>query len=371
VVIAVSRTARVAITPADGSIQVETVELPAPGPHDVIVRTIATGICHSQLTDVKMAAAMGRPSALGHEATGTVVEVGEAVTAVAPGDPVFVTWVPRDGGRSSRRPGTPVLARATGADASCHNVFTWADQLVCDEQYVVPLPAGIPTDVAAIIGCAVMTGAGAALNTADVQAGESVVVYGVGGVGISTIVAAVARGATPVIAVDVDDAKLAWAQRQGATHTVNARTEDPVAAIHRITADPERTTFLGTPVSGAHYAFDCIGGDVVAPQLLPSLLHQPYGTSERGTAVLVGIVTLPRLEIDPGDLLMYEKRLAGCLGGSSVPSRDFPMFCDWVRAGQLDLDAIVTRRFALDEVADAAAALERGEITGRAIITFP
>jgi Zn-dependent alcohol dehydrogenase len=249
-------------------------------------------------------------------------------------------------------------------------VFTWADQLICDELFVVPMPTDIPADVAAIIGCAVMTGAGAALNTADVQAGESVAVYGIGGVGISTIVAAAARGAHPIIAVDVDDAKLAWAREQGATHTVNARSEDPVQAIHDATADAQRTTFLGTPVSGAHYAFDCIGGDVVAAQLLPSLLHQPYGTSERGTAVLVGIVTLPRLEVDPGDLLRDEKRLVGCLGGSSVPSRDFPIFCEWVRTGQLDLDAIVTQRFALEDVAEAAAALERGEITGRAIITF-
>ena len=147
-----------------------------------------------------------------------------------------------------------------------------------------------------------------------------------------------------MIAVDVDDDKLEWAKRQGATHTVNARDEDAVAKIHEITSDPSKQTFLGLPVSGAHYAFDCIGGDIVAPQLLPSLLSPPYGSSERGTAVLVGIPTLPHVEVNPGDLLMNEKRLVGCLGGSPVPSRDFPIYSDWVRTGRLDLDAIVTRR---------------------------
>jgi Zn-dependent alcohol dehydrogenase len=362
--------ARVVVTPGDGSLQIETITLPDPGPHEVLVRTIATGICHSQLTDMKMSAAMGQPMTLGHEATGEVIGVGGAVTSVAVGDRVFVTWLPRDGGPLSRRPGTPVLARAAGPDATCHNVFTWADHLVCDELYVVPFPADLPLDVTSIIGCAVMTGAGAALNTSDVQAGQSVAVFGVGGVGISAIVAAAARGANPIIAVDLDDAKLEWAKRQGATHGINARTVDAVQAIHEITADPGRFTIFGTPVSGVHHAFDCIGGDVVVKQLLPSLINQPYATTERGTAVLVGIVTLPALEVSPGDLIVNEKRLVGCIGGSSVPSRDFPIFCDWVRNGRLDLDAIVTRRFVLDDIAEAAAALDRGEITGRSIITF-
>lgn len=362
--------ARVVVTPADGSLRIEALDLPDPGPHEVVVRTIATGICHSQLTDMKMSAATGHPMTLGHEATGEVLQVGAEVASVGVGDRVFVTWLPRDGGSLARRPGAPVLARDAGPPAGCHNVFTWADHLICDELYVVPFPADLPTDVTSIIGCAVMTGAGAALNTADVRAGESVVVFGVGGVGISTIVAAAARGAHPIIAVDLDDAKLEWAKRQGATHGVNARTADPVRAIHEITADPGRFTITGAPVSGARHAFDCIGGNVVAKQLLPSLINQPYATTERGTAVLVGIVTLPKLEVDPGDLIVSEKRLVGCIGGSSVPSRDFPIFCDWVRSGRLDLDAIVTRRYALDDIAEAAAALDRGEITGRAIVTF-
>jgi len=358
------------VTPGDGRIQIESILLPDPGPHEVVIRTLATGICHSQLTDVKNAKAANQPMLLGHEATGIVIARGREVRAVAEGDRVFVTWLPRDGGPLARQPGSPVLARQSGPDAVCNAVFTWADHLICDELYVVPFPDDLPTDVTSIIGCAVMTGAGAVLNTADVQRGESVAVFGAGGIGICSIVAAAERGAHPIIAVDLDDAKLEWAKRQGATHGINARTTDPVAAIHAITAAPEKRTILNTPVSGAHYAFDCIGGDKVVKNLLPSLRHQPLGTPERGMGVLVGIVTLPVLEVSPGDLMLNEKCLIGCIGGSSVPARDFPIFCDWVRRGRLDLGAIVTRRHAFEEIAEVAAALDRGEITGRAIVIF-
>lgn len=362
--------ARVVVTPANGRIQIESIVLPDPGPHEVLVRTLATGLCHSQLTDIKNAQAAGQPMTLGHEATGEVLSTGREVRAVRPGDRVFVTWLPRDGGPLARHPGSPVLARETGPDATCNAVFTWADHLLCDELYVVPFPADLPTDVTSIIGCAVMTGSGAVINTADVRAGESVVVFGAGGVGICSIVAAAERGAHPIIAVDLDDAKLEWAKKQGATHGINARKLDPIAAIHAITAAPEKRTILGTPVSGAHYAFDCVGGHEIVKQLLPSLVHQPLGTAERGLAVMVGIVTLPTLEVSPGDLMLSEKCLMGCIGGSSVPARDFPIYCDWVRRGRLDLGAIVTRRYAFDEIAQGVEALDRGEITGRAIVTF-
>ena len=362
--------ARAAVTPADGTLVVEDLVLPDPAPYQVVVRLFASGICHSQLTDMKYSQATNSPMTLGHEATGEIVAVGSSVTTTGVGDRVFVTWLPRDGGPLGRRPDSPVLTRADGSTTTCHNVFTWADHTICDEQFVVPLPADMPTDLASIVGCAVMTGAGAVLNTADVQRGQSVAVFGVGGVGISAIVAASARGASPIIAVDLDDAKLEWALRQGASHTVNAARVDAVRAIHELTADPTQSNIMGLPVSGAHYAFDCIGGEKVVTQLLPSCRSQPMATTERGTAVMVGIVTLAALEVNPADLIMNEKRLVGCIGGSSVPARDFPIFCDWVRSGRLKLDEIVTQRVALDDIAAAAEALDRGEITGRAILTF-
>jgi Zn-dependent alcohol dehydrogenase len=360
--------ARVVITPGDRTIRVESVELPDPGPHEVLLRTIATGICHTQITDIEDAALAGRVVALGHEATGEVLAVGGEVGSVRVGDRAFVTWLPKDGGPLTRPASLPQLPRGDGPPATSLSVFTWADHMLCDELFVVPLPDDVPAELAAIVGCAVMTGAGAALNTADVQAGDSVVVFGVGGVGISTIVAAAARGANPIIAVDVDDAKLEWARRQGATHGVNARAADPVEAVHDLTRDDAASLF-GVPVSGADHAFDCIGGSVALKQILPSLRTMPRAIGERSRAVVVGLPRPSEVEIDAADL-MVNKELMGCIGGSCVPLRDFPVFCDWIRDGRLDLDAIVTRRYALDDIVDAVAALDTGEITGRAIITF-
>ncbi len=364
--------ARVVVATGEpGPLQIEQIVLPSPGPHQVVVRLWCTGVCHSQLHDIHMATASGRPTALGHEATGEIVEVGEEVHAVRPGQRVFVTWLPRDGGPLDRPLETLPLERPSGQKVSFFNVFTWADRIVCDEAFVVPLPDDLPTDVTAIIGCAVMTGAGAVLNTAGVQKDQSVAVFGVGGVGICAVVAARMVGASPIIAVDLDDAKLQWAQAQGATHTVNAAAVDPVEAIRDITLEPTRRNIAGSPVSGVDFAFDCIGGDKVVPLLLPSVRSQPFATPQRGTAVLVGIVTVPTITVDVADLLGNEKRLIGSVGGSSIPSRDFPMFADWYRRGDLHLDTIVTRRFTLDDVNEAVEALERGQIVGRSIIELP
>jgi Zn-dependent alcohol dehydrogenase len=351
-----------------GPLQIEEIVIPEPGPHQVVVRVLCTGICHSQLHDIHGATASGRPTALGHEATGEIVQAGAEVRAVSTGQRVFVTWLPRDGGPLDRPVEASPLEDRSGRKVSFFNVFTWADYIVCDELFVVPMPADLATDVTAIIGCAVMTGSGAVLNTAGVQRGQSVAVFGVGGVGICAVVAAKMVGASPIIAVDIDDAKLDWARDRGATHAVNAAVLDPVEAIHDLTRDPTKHSLAGSTVSGVDYAFDCIGGDKVAPLLLPSVRSQPMATTQRGTAVLLGIVTVPTLTINVGDLLSNEKRLIGSIGGSSVPSRDFPVFADWYRRGDLDLAAIVTRRFELEQINEAVEALAAGRIVGRSII---
>jgi Zn-dependent alcohol dehydrogenase len=361
--------ARVVVAPgAPGPLRIEEIELPDPAPHQVVVRLFSSGICHSQLHDIHRATVSARLTALGHEATGEVIDVGADVATVSAGQRVFVTWLPRDGGPLDRPLEAHPLEDRSGRKVSFFNVFTWADCIVCDEQFVVPMPGDVATDVTAIIGCAVMTGSGAVLNTAGVQKGQSVAVFGVGGVGISAVVAARMVGASPIIAVDLDDAKLEWARSQGATHTVNAAVADPVQAIHNLTLDTTKHTLGGSPVSGVDFALDCIGGDKVAPLLLPSVRSQPMATRHRGTAVLVGILTVPTLTIDVVDLLSNEKRLIGSIGGSSVPSHDFPVFVDWYRQGDLDLDAIVTRRFALEEINEAVDALAAGRIIGRSII---
>lgn len=360
-------TARVAVLPQQKApLRIEEIALGDPGPHQVVVRQFASGICHSQLH--QMHRVRDNPVVLGHEATGVVVAAGSAVTHVREGDHVLVTWVPRDIARSGRLPIIATLETSEGTAVS-ENVYTWADHTLADEQYVVKVAKGLRTDVTAIIGCAVMTGAGAVINTADVQAGESVAIFGVGGVGLSAVVAAKMVGADPIIAVDLDDSKLAFAKRFGATHTINAGSEDPVAAIHALTARADVHTIFQQPVSGADFSFDCIGIRATMEQIVPACRGGHFGATKGGTAVLVGVPMTP-VELQAIDVLLNEKAFVGSIGGSCVPERDFPVFVDWFEKGDLDLDAMVTERYRLEQINEATDALEAGRISGRAIIDF-
>ena len=345
-------------------LRIESVELPDPGPTDVVVRQFASGVCHSQLHEIHTPRA--GDVVLGHESTGEVVAVGAEVNHVAPGDRVFVTWLPRSVQPPDRRPAMAQVALGDGTLATSLGVFTWADHTIADEMFIVPLPDDAPDDVTAIIGCAVMTGAGAVMNTAGVTAGSSVAVFGVGGVGLSALAAAKALGADPIIAVDLSEEKLDFALRHGATIGVNASECDPVARIHELTPR-DGLDLMGAPCSGVDFSFDCIGAAV--GQVVPSLRNKRWASDERAVAVLVGIPTAAP-EVDIGDLLMHEKYLTGSIGGTSHPERDFPIFMDWYRRGDLDLHGLVTQRFALDEINDAVDALENGRIAGRSILVF-
>ena len=360
-------TARVVVLPQTGTeLRVETVELPDPAPQQVVVKQFASGICHSQLHQIHRS--RKSPVVLGHESTGVVTEVGSAVTHVAPGDMVMVTWVPRNIESETQPPAAAQLQVSDGIAVS-QNVFTWADHTIADQQYVVKVDPNIDTDVTAIIGCAVMTGAGAVINTAKVQKGESVAIFGVGGVGLSAVVGAKIVGAHPIIAVDLDDEKLAFAKRFGATHGVNAANEDPVAAIHALTVREGEFNFSQQPVSGADYTFDCIGIRQTMEQIVPACRSGYFGAKEGGTAVLVGVPTTP-VELNPGDLLVNEKNFVGSIGGSCAPDHDFPRFLDWHSSGDLDLHAMVTARYNIDQINEAVTALEQGQISGRAILEF-
>jgi len=305
---------------------------------------------------------------LGHESSGVVLAKGSEVRHVREGDPVLVTWVPRDAASAGRLP-PPASLTVSDGPAVSQNVFTWADHTIADEQYVVRVPTDLRTDVTAIIGCAVMTGAGAVVNTASVRSGQSVAIFGVGGVGLSAVVAARMAGADPIIAVDLDDAKLEFAKRFGATHGVNAGEDDPVAAIHELTRREGAYTILQQPVSGADYAFDCIGIRTTMEQVVPACRGGHFGAHKGGTAVLVGVPQTP-VELSALDVLINEKAFIGSIGGSCRPDRDFPTFVDWFQRGELDLDALVTQRYRLEQINEATDALEQGRISGRAILEF-
>ena len=281
----------------------------------------------------------------------------------------MVTWVPRDAANTDRAPIPAAISLPDGSVARSQNVFTWANTTIADEQYVVKVDANIKRDVTSIIGCAVMTGAGAVENTAKVQAGESVVIFGVGGVGLSAVVAAKELGANPIIAVDLDDEKLAFATKFGATHTINAKNEDAIKTIKSLTTNPAKRSFMGSPIAGADYAFDCIGLKQTMEQIVPAVKNGFFGAEPGGTAVLVG-VPQTLVELNAADILVNEKKFIGSIGGSCVPDRDFPKYLNWYENGKLNLDVMVTERFSIDQINEATKALENGEISGRAILEF-
>ncbi|MEE9279281.1 MAG: zinc-binding dehydrogenase [Myxococcota bacterium] len=360
--------ARVVVMPGEpGPLRVEEIALPDPGPRHVVVKQFASGICHSQLH--QMHAPRTAPGVLGHESTGVVLATGREVSHVQEGDKVLLTWIPRDAANADRAPEPVTLELLGGGEVATRNVFTWADHTIADEQYVVKVPESTRNDVTAIIGCAVMTGSGAVYHTAGVQRGESVAIFGVGGVGLCAVVAARVVGADPIIAVDLDERKLEFARSFGASHGVNASKVDPVEAILELTVRKDGHTIGRQPIRGADYAFDCIGVKTTMEQILPAARGGNFGVAAGGTAVLVGIPTTG-LELEPRELLMHEKKLIGSIGGSCHPDRDFPLFLRWQQDGLLDLDALVTERYPIEQINEATAALEAGQIRGRAILEF-
>ena len=329
------------------------------GAYEVVVEQSAFGVCHSQLDRIYGPDRV-ESMVLGHESIGTVVAVGERVDYVAPGDKVTTTWVarrPLDG----RPPVPSQVVFPDGDIARTHNTFTWGTHAVLDEQYVVKAPDGISVKLGAIIGCAVMTGAGSVVNSAGVGAGQSVAVWGTGGVGLCAVAAAAIVGATPVIAVDVDDAKLQLARHFGATDLVNVNRADPVEAIRGIAHDRDGT-------AGVEFAFDCTGIGRNVPLSLASLRPGLRGSGRRGgSCVLVGIPRTP-FELDSMALLEGEKSLLGCVGGSCQPERDFARFAAWSREGRFDADSLVTNSYSLDELNQAVDDLHHGRVRGRAVI---
>lgn len=346
--------ARVVVLPQERApLRVEEVRLPDPGPYQVVVKQFASGVCHSQLH--QMHRERTNNVVLGHESTGVVLAKGAKVNHVKEGDRVMVTWVARDREHLDRQPEPAVIDLPDGSTARSQNVFTWADHTIADEQFVVKMPEDVPTDVTAIIGCAVMTGAGAVYHTAGVKEKQSVAIFGVGGVGLSAIAAAAVVGADPIIAVDLSDEKLAFAEKFGATVGVNASQVDPVQRVRELTG------------GGADFAFDCIGVKQTMEQIMPAVRSGVVGGESGGTAVLVG-VPMTTAELNMIDMLIGEKTYKGSIGGSCKPDRDFPMFIRWFKEGQLDLNALVTTRYALDQINEATTALERGQIAGRSIL---
>lgn len=336
---------------------VDEVELPDPGPMQVIVKQFASGVCHSQLHRLNNEK-MARPSLLGHESTGVVVAKGKDVSYLEEGDRVMISLFPRNAQPGMLPHQTPTVKFRGKELSATFGGHTWMETVISDERWCVKLDAAVPPDVAAVVGCAVLTGAGAVVNTARVQMGNSVAVYGVGGLGLCTVQASANVGAYPIIAVDLADDKLEYARQFGASHTINSAKEDPVARIKEITQ------------GGADFAFDVIGVPQTISQIVLSVRPGAMAHSEGGTAVLVGVAHGGTPAIPVGDLSIGAKTFMGCWGGTGHPERDFPMYVRWFKEGKMPLDKLVTRRYKLDQANEACRALSQGEILGRAILVF-
>jgi Zn-dependent alcohol dehydrogenase len=345
---------------------VDEIEFPDPGADQVLVKLFASGVCHSQLHTIARPPRPGRrlPALLGHESTGVVVARGRNVKHVKEGEHVITTWVDRDNTQTPLPLVDHTLndreqhtAHWKGQEVS-HSAATWAEYALASERVVLPLPADMATDVTAIIGCAVMTGSGAIINTLKVRPGQSVAVFGVGGIGLCAVAAAAVVDAHPIIAVDVGEEKLAFARRFGATHAVDANASDAVQSV---------TTLTG---GGADFAIDAVGLPQTQEQILRAVKPGYSGLSRGGTALLIGITPPDKKAILDTSLFIGNRSFTRTSGGDCRPDRDFPFFVRWYREGKLKLDELVTRRYTLDQINTAVDDLEHGRILGRSILTF-
>lgn len=336
-------------------ITVETIRLKDVGADEVRVRIDATGVCHSDLSLARGKLAQPLPTVLGHEACGTVLEAGAAVTAVGPGDRVVLLWITPCGECFFCRRGEGHLC-VHGADRSGEpyalgaddgpiypglGVASFAEQTVVRQNAVVKVPDDIEDTFAALLGCAVTTGVGATTKVAAVQPGSSVVVLGLGGVGLSAVMGAVLAGAARVIAVDRNPEREALARRLGATDFLPA-DEQLRRAVRALTGP------------GADYVFDCVGS--------ARTIRDGWGLARRGgTVCVVGIGGQEeKVEFSALELFHFARTLVGCVGGSLDARRDLPRYFDWIRQGKLDLSALATGQAGIADVEACFDELERG-----------
>jgi S-(hydroxymethyl)mycothiol dehydrogenase len=338
-------------------VEVTTVLVPDPGPGEALVKVQACGVCHTDLHYREGGIGEDFPYLLGHEASGVVEAIGDGVTDVAPGDFVILNWRAVCGECRACRRGRPWYCFATHnakqkmtlADGTTLSpalgIGAFAEKTLVASGQCTKVDPAIKPEVAGLLGCGVMAGLGAALNTAQVTRGDSVAVIGCGGVGDAAVLGASLAGARTIIAVDVDPGKLEWARGFGATHTINSRETDAVEGIRELTEG-----------NGADVVIDAVGRPETYQQAF-------YARDLAGTVVLVGVPTPDmKLELPLLDFFGRGGSLKSSWYGDCLPSRDFPMLVDLHLQGRLPLDKFVSETIALDQVEDAFAKMERGEV---------
>ncbi|MGH7781530.1 MAG: Zn-dependent alcohol dehydrogenase [Candidatus Binataceae bacterium] len=348
-------------------LSIEDIELDKPQDREVKIRTVASGVCHSDLHFVDGLYPYAAPAVLGHEAAGIVLEVGRQVTYVKPGDHVIACLSVYCGmceqcmsghpNRCSNKAATqrdpkdkPRLSQKGKLMNQFLDVSSYCEQMLLHENAIVKIGDDIPLDRAALVGCGVTTGVGAVLNTAKVEPGSTVAVFGCGGVGLAAIQGARIAGARKIIAVDMFEGKLAMAKRLGATDTVDASSSDPVDEIRKLTG------------GGVDYAFEAIGLKKAAEQAFNAL-------KPGGTATVIGMIPVgQKVELD-GYMFLTERKLQGSNMGSNRFRIDMPRYLDFYLQGRLNLDEMISRRGKLEDVNEAFRAMKAGEVA-RTVLMF-
>jgi S-(hydroxymethyl)glutathione dehydrogenase/alcohol dehydrogenase len=350
-------------------LKVESVELQAPRADEVLVKVAASGICHTDLSVIQGRLPHPPPVVLGHEAAGVVEEVGKAVTHVKPGDHVVLSAIPSCGrcfycvageshlceaGVTAMMEGQEAIFAKDGmAITRFAGVASFAERTIVRGPAAIKIPNDVPLDRACLVGCGVITGVGAVVNAARVRPGQTVAVFGCGGVGLNVIQGAVLCGAATIIGVDLVEKKLEWAKQFGATHTINGRSVSDVA-------DAIRSLTSGV---GADFVFEVIG--------TPSVVSQCLQSARRGgKVVMVGAPGFGEdLTVPAAIIPLEEKSIIGTLLGSASMHRDMPKLLELYMKGKLKLDELISRRITLDEINTAFESMEKGEVA-RSVIVY-
>jgi alcohol dehydrogenase len=352
-------------------LEIAEIDLDPPGPGEVLLRMRAAGLCHSDLSVIDGNRPRPMPMALGHEGAGIVEELGAGVTDLAVGDHVVTAFVPScghcgpcaDGRPALCEPGAAANGAGTlisgarrlhrhGADVNHHlGVSAFADYATVSRNSVVRVDRSLPFEIAAVFGCAVITGTGAVINTAQMGAGRSVAVLGLGGVGLAALLGARYREAHTIVAIDLAPQKLALARELGATHTFDAASPDCAAQVREATR------------GGVDFAFE-MAGSVKAMDLAYKITRRGGSTVTAGLSHPQAMFSIPHLGI-----VAEERTIKGSYLGSCVPARDIPRYIEWYQAGKLPVDRLLSETIALDDINAGFDRLARGE-TVRQVITL-
>jgi len=330
------------------ALTIEELTLPALQPGQVLVRIAYSGVCHSQLNEIRGLKGEDKflPHTLGHEGSGIVEAIGAGVTKFVPGDHAVLTWIKGNGldVPSSK------FSSPDGSTVNSGAISTFLTKSVISENRMIKIPKALSLKEAALLGCAIPTGAGIVINTANVSSGKTIAIFGMGGVGLSALLAANIKDASIIIAIDISEDRLKWARLLGATHTLNAKNEDVLEGILKITGG-----------KGVDYAIESAGKKETMEMAFKSVCDKS------GLCVIAGNLSFgEKIQIDPFDFIKG-KRIIGTWGGETLPDRDIPRYADWAISGKIDLKKLICRVYKLANINDAIDYMEQHAV-GRVLI---